>query len=241
MMMNVRHRYTQRHFIDLPTVVIVFLWVAIWFLWALVDNGVLLADGQDTCRIRFVDIGKLEAGTHRDPTKFAFPVLPPTILDDDTSVDADRPARTVDRSRILKRSPKSPGGSVRDFIDLSGDNAASLARGYRMRWEDRGGPVSGESFVPEGVRIQVSDLLKKMGYYIPSYALESIRKLEGSWEATLQVDINEEGATEHVFLLSGSGDKRINSDIVRILYQGALYVSGRKCSGLVTISSGKNK
>ncbi|OVE75950.1 hypothetical protein BVX97_02810, partial [bacterium E08(2017)] len=113
---------------------------------------------------------------------------------------------------------------------------SSQIRGFRANWDEESKEKPESSAAKRPLKVEPSSTLNQFGYYIPGFAQEPIMKSEVSWEVTAHVEIANDGTTEHVFLLSSSGDKAINSKVERMLYQGSVFTTGTACSGRVVVS-----
>jgi hypothetical protein len=86
--------------------------------------------------------------------------------------------------------------------------------------------------------VVLSGELRKHGFQIPTFSLEPSRKVIGAWTVVVDVEVGEDGRTEHVFLESGCGDNGINDAAVKIVARGKTANPGASCSGRVTINYG---
>ncbi len=235
-MMLSRNRYTVKSMIDIPTVVVSVFWVAIWLLLLTADDSsYMYSEDSSPCRLTFVDVAVGDINSYRSPA-FAFPSLSSDTRENNIEVDKSVPARIVERSKLLEnqeRSASKQGNGTSRHLD----RAELVMRGYHTKWPkpDASGELISIRIHP--IHIEPSAKLEEYGYYIPSYAIENVIGSESAWEVTAHVELNKEGQTEHVFLLSLSADKVINSKVERMLSRGALYQTGQKSSGRVIVSS----
>jgi hypothetical protein len=238
--MLIRNRYTVKSFIDIPTVVVSVFWVAIWLLWLTVDDAsYMYSEASSPCSVTFVDASIDDMNSYKSPA-FAFSSLSSDTREDNIEVDKNVPARIVARSKLLGQPEKSANKQA-DGTSKHLGRSELVMRGYHAKWPkmDKGDKPVPVSLSP--IHIEPSAELEEYGYYIPSYAIENVIGSNSAWEVTAHVELNKEGQTEHVFLLSLSADKGINSKVERMLSQGALYQTGQKSSGRVIISFGGEK
>lgn len=232
--MRNRSRYTTKYPIDMASVVIVVFWLMIWMLWFSVDDAYMYSDDYAPCEVTFLDVNAGDMSGYNNPEPF--PRIPLNILEDNVDVDDGAPVRIVSRSKLLTRmkGEKLEAGYNQEFDSLR--RAESAKYDYHPKWSNSLQRVNLPSTAAKTILMEPSIALRKFGYYIPGFAQEGLMKRNVSWEVTAHVEMNRHGQTEHVFLLSSCEDKGISSEVERMLYQGALFVTGQQCSGEVVVS-----
>lgn len=241
-MIKIRNRYT-RGVIGVPTIVIVLFWMSIWFLWASVEVPKLVEGDATSLGISYLrpglSVGLENIGLYF-PDKFGARQMSFGVRDDnDMEISESMPGRRILRSRPYEREVSCANGSILQFGGGVGNMAMSTLKDYKD--ETHYDSIFQQKTLSYGaIKIESSDVLRKAGFSVPKFILDSIKKVNNPWQSTLFIEIDASGQPVDVFLLSGSGDQEVDTSLVKVLYQSEIVAIGKRYSGQVVVSSNGN-
>jgi hypothetical protein len=221
---------------SLPSVFVAASWIGLWFLW---PGGTRLAPesarGVCSTPVAYLGTNGIEVSRYRLPTLFVQSAgeAAGKAQDEDDAVAA-LATREVNRPPLLARPPAALRPALPPLPTASA-LAAAGETAYVPAWEkaaEFAAPVTAE----RRVVLSLSPSLKACGYALPKGTTNLVAVSDKPWEATLYVELGEDGAATDAFAESSSAEPRVTSALVRLLLLGRAPAGAGGGAGRVRVS-----
>ncbi|MCE9615622.1 MAG: hypothetical protein K8T26_15245 [Lentisphaerae bacterium] len=230
--MNRRNFLYSRWPFELPSLLLVALWIGLWFAWPRMDAPAEHTRPSTSTRIRFVDMA--DAAPRRDDLLgFLFQSRDWESIADDPVPIAPVPTLASHPHLLGYREHAGASDVVDGHATALAQQAAAEMRGYRPAWPALNPYGDGPAYAL-ATDIQLCRELAAAGFMLPAQSLNELNDGDKAWEFTYYVVCDQEGRARDVFALGDPVVTGLQSNVTRVLYQARVR-PGAACEGRVTV------